>query len=320
MRKIFIMALLLVSTLAVRAQMFVSPYLPEDMEGLSDNNLSLLENRLAQIINQNGMVSADDTRFILTLNWNILDKEIVGSAPTVIVYQLEVSVAFGDGMTGTKYASTSFTLKGAGNNEAKAILNAMKGINGHKDEISQMLRKGSQRVSEYYESNKKDILNMAKSMISQGQYDACMVELAQVPEGTSYYTEAQAMLAKAYKGYVNQNAAQQLQEARAAWAASPTRENAEDVMALVADIDASSSSYSGAQALIKEVNSRVTRLDNEDRAEETRITEHLLGMDTARNRAARKVATKSAKSGSAKGKTAGGKTKSYNKAAIKGWY
>lgn len=314
------MALLLVSTLAVRAQMFVSPYLPEDMEGLSDNNLSLLENRLAQIINQNGMVSADDTRFILTLNWNILDKEIVGSAPTVIVYQLEVSVAFGDGMTGTKYASTSFTLKGAGNNEAKAILNAMKGINGHKDEISQMLRKGSQRVSEYYESNKKDILNMAKSMISQGQYDACMVELAQVPEGTSYYTEAQAMLAKAYKGYVNQNAAQQLQEARAAWAASPTRENAEDVMALVADIDASSSSYSGAQALIKEVNSRVTRLDNEDRAEETRITEHLLGMDTARNRAARKVATKSAKSGSAKGKTAGGKTKSYNKAAIKGWY
>jgi hypothetical protein len=111
-----------------------------------------------------------------------------------------------------------------------------------------------------------------------------------------------------------------LQEARAAWAASPTRENAEDVMALVADIDASSSSYSGAQALIKEVNSRVTRLDNEDRAEETRITEHLLGMDTARNRAARKVATKSAKSGSAKGKTAGGKTKSYNKAAIKGWY
>ena len=320
MRKIIIMALLIISTLTVRAQMFVSPYLPEDMEGLSDNNYSLLENRLAQIINQNGMVSADETRFILTLNWNILDKEIVGSAPTVIVYKLEVSVAFGDGMTGTKYASTSFTLKGAGNNEAKAILNAMKGINGHKDEISQMLRKGSQRVSEYYESNKKDILNMAKAMISQGQYDFCMTELVQVPEGTSYYAEAQTLLSKAYKGYVNQNAAQQLQEARAAWAASPTRENAEDVMALVADIDASSSSYSGAQALIKEVNARVTRLDNEDRAEETRITEHLLGMDTARNRAARKVATKSAKSGAAKDKTAGGKTKSYNKAAIKGWY
>lgn len=320
MRKLFILSLLIVCTVALHAQTFVSPYFPEDMEGLSENNRNLLKNRLAQIINQNGMVSADETRFILTMNWNILDKEIVGSAPTVIVYKLEVNVAFGDGMTGNKYASTSFTMKGAGDTEAKAVLNAMKNLSAHKDAISQMLNKGTQQVSAYYESNKKDILGMAKSMISQGQYDACMVELAQVPEGTSYYTEAQAMLAKAYKGYVNQNAAQQLQEARAAWAASPTRENAEDVMALVADIDASSSSYSGAQAFIKEVNSRVTRLDNEDRAEETRITEHLLGMDTARNRAARKVATKSAKSGSAKGKTAGGKTKSYNKAAIKGWY
>ena len=281
--------------LAVRAQMIVSPYLPEDMEGLTANNIKLLENRLGSIISQNGLLSAEGSRFILTMNWNVLEKEVISSGPTVM-YKLEVGLFLGDGMTGTKYASTTMTLKGAGNDEAKAVLKAMNGINAHKAEIGQLVRQGTDRIIQYYESNKNQILTSVKSMMNQKNYDEALWTLSQIPQEVSYYAEAQSMMVKAYRAQVNNDAAKQLQQARALWAASPSRENAEAVMALVGDIDPSSSSYAGAQALMKEVKGRVKGLDDADRAEMMRQNAHERSMDRARLNAVRDIAVAYAKS------------------------
>ncbi|MBR1880746.1 MAG: hypothetical protein IJ804_08405 [Prevotella sp.] len=282
--------------LTVRAQMMVAPYLPEDMDGLTANNIRLLENRLSSIISQNGMLSAEGSRFILTMNWNVLEKEVVSSAPTVIMYKLEVGLCIGDGMTGTKYASTVLSLKGAGNDEAKAVLKAMNGINAHKAEIGQLVKKGLDRIVKYYETNKNQILTSAKSMMNQKNYEEAMWILSQIPQEVSYYSEAQSMIVRAYRAQVNTDAARQLQKARALWAASPSRENADAVMALVGDIDPSSSSYAGAQALMKEVKGRVKGLDDADRAEEMRQNAHLRSIDRARINAARDIAVAYAKS------------------------
>lgn len=296
MKRFLGLTIIMLCTLAVRAQMMVSPYLPEDMEGLTQNNIRLLENRLGSIISQNGMLSAEGSRFILTMNWNVLEKEVVGSGPTVIMYKLEVGLCIGDGMTGTKYASTTLSLKGAGNDEAKAVLKAMNGINAHKDEIAQLVKKGMDRIVKYYESNKNQILTSAKSMMNQKNYEEAMWILSQIPQEVSYYNEAQGMIVQAYRAQVNTNAAQQLQRARALWAASPSRENADAVMALVGDIDPSSSSYSGVQALMKEVKGRVKSLDDSDRAEIMRQNAHERNMDRARINAARNIAVAYAKS------------------------
>jgi len=59
MKKLIGLCLVMMCVLTVRAQIIVSPYLPEDMEGLTANNAKLLENRLGTIISQNGMLSAD---------------------------------------------------------------------------------------------------------------------------------------------------------------------------------------------------------------------------------------------------------------------
>lgn len=296
MKKLIGLCLVMMCVLTVRAQIIVSPYLPEEMEGLTANNAKLLENRLGTIISQNGMLSADGSRFILTMNWNVLEKEVVGSGPTVVVYKLEVGLFLGDGMTGTKYASTTMTLKGAGNDEAKAVMKAMNGINAHKAEIGQLVKQGTERIIQYYESNKSQILTSVKAMMDQKNYEEALWTLSQIPQEVSYYAEAQDMMVKAYRAQVNNDAAKQLQRARALWAASPSRENAEAVMALVGDIDPSSSSYAGAQALMKEVKGRVKGLDDADRAEEMRQNAHERSMDRARINAVRDIAVAYAKS------------------------
>lgn len=296
MKRLLGLSLVMMCVLAVRAQLMVSPYLPEDMEGLTANNIKLLENRLGSIISQNGMLSAEGSRFILTMNWNVLEKEVISSGPTVVVYKLEVGLFLGDGMTGTKYASTTMTLKGAGNDEAKAVLKAMNGINAHKAEIGRLVKEGTSRIIAYYESNKNQIMTSAKSMMNQNNYEEAMWILSQIPQEVSYYAEAQKMMVQAYRSQVNTNAAEQLQRARALWAASPSRENAEAVMALVGDIDPSSSSYAGAQSLMKEVKGRVKGLDDADRAEIMRQNAHERSMDRARINAVRDIAVAYAKS------------------------
>jgi len=296
MKRLLGLTVVMLCMLGVRAQMMVTPYLPEDMEGMTANNLKLLENRLGSIISQNGMLSAEGSRFILTMNWNVLEKEVIGSGPTVIMYKLEVGLCLGDGMTGTKYASTTLSLKGAGNDEAKAVMKAMNGINAHKAEIGRLVKEGTDRIIEYYESNKSQILTSVKAMMNQKSYEEALWTLSQIPQEVSYYAEAQDMMVQAYRAQVNTNAAQQLQRARALWAASPSRENADAVMALVGDIDPSSSSYAGAQALMKEVKGRVKGLDDADRAEMMRQNAHERSMDRARINAVRDIAVAYAKS------------------------
>lgn len=296
MKRLFGLFVIILCTLAVRAQIVVSPYLPDDMEGLTANNIQLLENRLGSIISQNGMISAESSRFILAMNWNVLEKEVINSGPTVIMYKLEVGLCIGDGMTGTKYASTTLSLKGAGNDEAKAVLKAMNGINAYRAEISRLVKEGTSRIITYYESNRSQILTSAKTMMNQKNYEEAMWTLSQVPQEVSYYAEAQKMMVQAYRSQVNTNAAEQLQRARALWAASPSRENADAVMALVGDIDPSSSSYAGSQSLIKEVKGRVKGLDDADRAEAMRQNAHERNMDRARINAVRDIAVAYAKS------------------------
>lgn len=296
MKRLFGSLLLLLCVMVAHAQIMVSPYLPENMEGLTANNIKLLENRLSSIISQNGMMSAEGSRFILTMNWNVLEKEVIGSGPTVIMYKLEVGFFLGDGMTGTKYASTTISLKGAGNDEAKAVLNALKGINAYKADIGRLVKQGTSRIIEYYEGNRSQILASTKSLVSQKNYEEALWTLAQIPQEVSYYGEAQSLMAQAYRAQVNTNAAQQLQRARALWSTSPSRENAEAVMALVEDIDTSSTSYAGAQALMKEVKGRVKSLDDADRAEQMRQNAHERNMDRARLNAVRDIAVAYAKS------------------------
>jgi hypothetical protein len=65
----------------------LTPYVPEQVEGMTDIARNNLLNKLAQILTQNGMSGgALDPRFVLAANAVVLTKDITPTAPPMQAY------------------------------------------------------------------------------------------------------------------------------------------------------------------------------------------------------------------------------------------
>ena len=82
MKKICILLLLALCSLATVAQIHLTPYVISDVQGTSERTNSVLENKLRTLLAANNVLSKfGDSRFILAAKFDVLDKEIVSSAP-----------------------------------------------------------------------------------------------------------------------------------------------------------------------------------------------------------------------------------------------
>lgn len=244
------------------AQIQISPYVPEDLEGMSYNTHSALQNCLRSLLSSQGLLSNfGQSRFVLTSNYDVLDKNVISSAPTKYVYRLSITLAVGDGIDGTCFGSTSVISKGIGDTEEKAIFNAIKTLN--KDEkIERMLHQAGNRVVEYYNNYGPGIISNARALSKANQYKEALYSLSLIPQESTSYSAAASLKSKLYVSYVNYSAAQQLSEARALWASNPTKENAIEVIEKLSDISTGSACYPQVKSFINAIQKRVN-LEND---------------------------------------------------------
>jgi hypothetical protein len=165
------------------ARIALNPYVPEQIEGMPAIARDNLKNKLGQIATANGIGgAAKNQRFIITANIAVLTKDITPTAPPMQALTLEVTIYVGDGREGTKFASTSRTVKGVGENENKAYIAALKGINAKDPEFASVLETGKARIIEYYNSRCDLIIQQASSLAGQEKFDEALSELMSVPE------------------------------------------------------------------------------------------------------------------------------------------
>ena len=111
------------------ARITLAAYVPQQIDKMPDAARSILANKLNQIVTQNGMGgAANNERFIITANVNVISKDLTATAPPMTALVLEVTLYIGDGFVGTKFSSTSISVKGVGESETKAYISALKGI------------------------------------------------------------------------------------------------------------------------------------------------------------------------------------------------
>lgn len=297
MRKLLAFAFaLLLSMSAAHAQIMVTPFIPDDVEGISDANRNLLTSKLGTILSENGMMTVENpVRFVLVMRWDVNGKQVLGTAPTTVSYDLNVTFIMGDGMLGTKYSSCSFSTKGVGHNEAQAIRNALKNINGKADDICSMVERGHKEIVRYYERNAKNIIAHAQGLLKQQDYEGAISTLYQIPAECSAYGQAQSLIGKAYQVKIDDESAATLAEAEAAWAADPSTENAQNVADMLGSINPASKSYSAARKLSATIRSRVQSINDDIRAEEKRASAHERNMEKAQVQAVRDIAVAYAK-------------------------
>ncbi len=273
-------ALLLMTSVSASSQIMLSPVFDSAINGLNENNVSIVEGRLRNVISSLGMQSGYGGRFVLACKVAALQREVSG---TKLIQKLEVSFAIGDNMSNSCFGSTTFECTGIGNTEEQAMTSALKNIRSNAA-LKNLVAKSKDRIIDYYNQNGPAIILAAKSLITAQKWEEALFQLTAIPEECCCYPEALAMMEKVYSTHLNHEAAQVLSEAQALWSADPNPgPNAERAMSILATINTSAKCYPQAQALMKKIEARVKSVSDQERRNEQE-------MERARLNAAASVA------------------------------
>ena len=249
-----------------QARITLAAYVPQQIDKMPDAARSMLANKLSQVVTQNGMGgSALNERFIITANIVIMSKDLTATAPPMTALSLDVTLYIGDGIEGTKFASTTTSVKGVGENETKAYIAALKGINPSNPSIQTFVASGKTKIIEYYNTKCDFIIKEAQTLASQDKYEEAMYKLSSVPDVCKEcFDKCNTAVAPMYKKFIDIQCKIKLQQAKTAWAGSQNSEGASAASEYLADISPNASCFKEVTALTQEIAKRIKEVDKRE--------------------------------------------------------
>ena len=244
----------------------LAAYVPQQIDKMPDAARSILANKLNQIVTQNGMGgAANNERFIITANVNVISKDLTATAPPMTALVLEVTLYIGDGFVGTKFSSTSINVKGVGESETKAYISALKGISPTNSNIQSFVGNGKSKIIEYYNSKCDFIIKEVQTLVSQNNFEEAIFKLTSVPEVCKEcYDKAMDAVGPIYQKQIDRECKSKLMEATTAWNASQDSFAADTSGNILAQIDPNASCYKEALALSNKIAQRIKEIDQRD--------------------------------------------------------
>jgi len=295
-KRIFAAIVAALAFLPSQAQIMLTPYIESTINGLNENNYTIAENRLRNIISSNGMASGYGGRFALACKITALQREVAG---TKLCQRLEISFAIGDNFANACFGSTSIECLGIGNTEGQAMTAAIRNIKST-PQLKAIVAQAKQRIIDYYEKNGPSIIRKAQGLVTAQQWEEALYELTAIPEECSCYKQALDMMDNIYKKHLDHDAAQLLSQAQAIWSADPNPGwSADRATELLGQIDTSAECYPQAQALMKKIHNRVKNVTEREyadaKAKEQAEMKATVALEKARIEACRDVAVAYAK-------------------------
>lgn len=284
MKRSFSFMVLCLFPVLMFSQIHITPFIPNRLYQEAPDASIILENKLNSILSANEIQSSlyGNSRFIITCNWTNVSKSVIGSAPTKIAYKLDLHLHIGDGLTGTKYGSQSINLKGVGNTEEKAYINAFKNLNVKSSQISDFIIRIRKRIIDYYNTNQNAIIASIKTSISIQNYQEAAYQLNLIPMECTYYDTAREMILNLHQLVIDRDAANLLSKAKATWAASQNESSAQTVVNILSNINPLSSSYQESQNLMNSITKKVEGIQYQRRLDYEQELSHNREMEKER--------------------------------------
>lgn len=254
------------STKADYSKLELAAWVPDQADGMPAAAKKNLENKLQQILIQNGMAcSPGDTRFIISANVSVLTKDITATAPPMQAYTLNVVLYIGDGIEGKSYSSYSTNVSGVGENETKAYMNAMKNIKTTDPAYQAFVDKGKQKIVDYYETQCDLIIKEANQLATTRQYDQAIWKLTGVPTFcTSCWDKCMTALAPIYKQKIDYDCEMKTADATRIWNADQSWEGADRAGKILKTIDPKAACYKDAKALSDKIGAKIKEVDGRE--------------------------------------------------------
>ena len=245
-------------------RMDISSFVSDEIKNLPSEVSGILENKLSQIITQNG-IGGSYSRFIITPNIVVLTKDITPTAPAMTALTLEITFYIGDGVDGKKFTSQSLTLKGADINETKAYISAIKNINPRDPALQSFVEKGKQKIIEYYNAQCDFIIKEAQMLESQGKFEDAIYKLTSVPEVCAdCFKKCMDAVGPIYKKQIDKDCLVKLAQANNFWTANQDKNSANLAGLLLASVDPQASCFKEIKSLFEKIGKRILEVDKRE--------------------------------------------------------
>ena len=234
---------------------------------------AVVKNKLNQIVTKNGVGGNSlNQRFVITINLVEITKEFTATAPPMIALALSPTIYVGDGETGELYSSCQIKeVKGVGENETKAYLDAIKRINVNNSDVATCIEEGKVRIVEYYNSQIDFIIAESESLLNSERYDESMALLASVPTVCKdAYEKAMLKIADVYQKKIDNEGAALYNEAYALWNSSKSKDTALQVVELIAQINPLSKSAKQGRTIVASIEAHWAEIEARRRELEVR--------------------------------------------------
>ena len=209
------------------------------------------------IASKNGVAGKSiDQRFIITANLVEVSRDITATVPPMVALTLTPAIYIGDAISGELFSSYELPpVKGVGDNETKAYMNAVKNININNPAIADCVTDGKNKIISYYNSQIDLIIADANALAKSGNYDEAMYILAAVPNVCKdAYIKAVGKIEEIYLQKINEEGEWLYNEALAQWSSSKTDESAQKVVELLSSINPLSIAASKGRTLSQNIN------------------------------------------------------------------
>lgn len=227
-------------------------------EDISQASLDNLSNKLKSIIGENGAVTdVSDSRFFISGRFNHMMDEVLPGPPHQYSVHTELTIYVGDVESETLYGSCTLDLRGIGNSRQRALLNALRSVNGNNPRISNLLNKASDKIIKYYDDHSGQILEKARKAASVQNFEEALYYAFSIPECCKSYGKAVDEGLEYYQKYIDISGRKQYEQARAIWTASQDTSAAHEALTALLNIPVGSSAYPDAEKLAKEIASVV---------------------------------------------------------------
>ena len=155
--------------------------IPEDLN-IGASAQTVLNSKLEQMVNLNGLGSEGEyTIFYLEPSIAVISSNVTGGTVPMKAIELECNIQLKDKITGNAYGGTSVTLKGVGNTDAKAYIQAFKRINPKSTQIRGFIDRSKVKILEFYNSECGAILSKAEAMVAGGYASEAYCMLLSIP-------------------------------------------------------------------------------------------------------------------------------------------
>lgn len=244
----------------------LTPVLAKDLGNMPTEAQNMLLSKLRQIATKNGLGGTSVTpQFIITATVSVVTKDVTETAPPMIAYNLEANFYIVDYVNKKTLSNVSVELKGVGQNETKAYISAIKNINPKSTAIRSFVKKGKEKIIEYYNTQCDFIIKQASTLVKVGKYEEAITMLITVPEVCQEcHFKALDAIEPIYKKMMGENCEEDLNAAQTAF----NDGNMESAKNYLEKIEPGNDCYDKAVDLAKKINN----MDPQSRGIEGEVT------------------------------------------------